>query len=261
MIPEEAVSPSGAVFGWADESGEDKYGNWASFSVAGADGALVGQRLRWIPSGRFMMGSPADEEGRWDDEGPRHEVVFASGFWLFETACRQELWQAVMGNNPSRFKGPTLPVECVSFEDVERFLAKLNAVKPGLGLVLPSEAQWEYACRAGTDTAYSFGKEISRQQVNFGSDGTVRVGSRPANNWGLFEMHGNVLEWCADTWHRTYDGAPADGAAWIDEGAAPHVIRNGSWFGYTRLVRAAYRAWYSPAVCIGDLGFRCARFQ
>lgn len=227
----------------------------------GADGARVTQRLRWIKPGRVMMGSPEGEDGRHSVEGPRHEVVFARGFWLFETACRQELWQAVMNENPSRFKGPTLPVEQVSFEDVKRFLAKLDAARPGLGLVLPSEAEWEYACRAGTDTANSFGNEISRRQVNFDSKGTVPVGSLPANNWGLHEMHGNVWEWCADTWHGNYDGAPADGSAWLDEGAANRVIRGGSWNGDARHIRAAHRGRFGPGHRFDLVGFRCARVQ
>ena len=133
---------------WAIEWGQDRYGVYVAFTVG-----TVTQRLRWIPPGRFLMGSPAGEEGRWDAEGPRHEVTLVEGFWLFDTPCTQALWEAVMGGNPSMFKSPTRPVEQVSFEDMQAFLDKLNAQVPGLNLELPSEAQWEYACRAGTTTA------------------------------------------------------------------------------------------------------------
>jgi formylglycine-generating enzyme required for sulfatase activity len=247
---------------WADEWGRDRHGAWAGFSVTAADGARVVQRLRWCPPGRFLMGSPKVEEGRFDNEDPCHEVVFARGFWMFETACRQELWQAVMGDNPSGMRGALLPVTKVSWWDARRFIERLNARKPGPGLDLPSEAQWEYACRAGTHTAYSFGPEISRGLVNYDTKkGTVPVGSLPPNGWGLHEMHGNVWEWCADMWHNNFDGAPTDGSAWIDAGAAGRVIRGGSWFDGARYVRAAVRTGDPPTRRSEDLGFRCARVQ
>jgi formylglycine-generating enzyme required for sulfatase activity len=180
---------------------------------------------------------------------------------MFETACRQELWQAVMGDNPSRVTGPMLPVTHVSWEDARRFVERLNELRPGLAVDLPSEAQWEYACRAGTDTAYSFGPEIGRDQVNYESGGTVPVGSLPPNRWGLHEMHGNVWEWCADTWHDNYIGAPADGSVWVDGAAAGRVVRGGSWFDVAGGVRAAYRLGGEPDYRDADLGFRCARVQ
>jgi len=261
IVPAAPEPAAGGVPAWADDAGADQYGPWARFSVAGAKGARVAQRLRWCKPGRFMMGSPADEEGRYDDEGPPHEVVFDPGFWMFETACRQELWQAVMGDNPSRVKGPMLPVTDVSWEDARRFIDRLNEKKPGLGLDLPSEAQWEYACRAGTHTAYSFGPTIDRKLVNYSSKRTVPVGSLPPNFWGLHEMHGNVWELCADTWHGSYDGAPADGSAWIDGGAAERVVRGGSCYREARGVRAAYRFRLEPGARDVYLGFRCARVQ
>lgn len=250
--------------GWAEEWGQDGYGPWASFSVTDGTGRPVAQLLRWCPPGRFLMGSPEDEKGRRGNEGPRHEVVFARGFWMFETAVRQELWQAVMGDNPSSFKGAMLPVTNVSWEDARRFVERLNAAKPGLWADLPSEAQWEYACRAGTETAYSFGALVGAEQVRFGqrrNDGPVPVGSLPANGWGLYEMHGNVYEWCIDMWHDNYEGAPADGSAWIDGGAAYHVFRGGSWFSGARYVRAAYRFRFVPGSRFVSLGLRCARVQ
>ena len=131
---------------WAWEWGEDRYGPWGLFRVKG-----VCQRLRWIPPGRFLMGSPPEEAGRYDDEGPQRMVRIAEGFWLFDTPCTQELWEAVMGENPSRFRSPTRPVEQVSWKDAGAFVKRLNRQLKDLELSLPSEAQWEYACLRGHD--------------------------------------------------------------------------------------------------------------
>jgi formylglycine-generating enzyme required for sulfatase activity len=255
---------AGAPPAWADDWGEDAHGAWASFSVVGKDGARITQRLRWCPPGLFQMGSPETEEGRWDDEGPRHEVAIGEGFWMFDTACTEALWEAVTGKAPDPRRGEAFPVTNVSWEDAQSFLRQVNAAKPGLDLSLPSEAQWEYACRAGTDTPYNFGTAISRDQVCYESGAPVPVGSLPPNGWGLFEMHGNGYEWCTDLWHRSYDGAPADGSAWIGAGAggaADRVLRGGSWFVGARDVRAAYRYGSDPAVRDDGIGFRCARVQ
>ena len=138
----------GAPPDWASVWGHDRFGVYVAFTIGEAT-----QRLRWIPPGRFMMGSPRKERGRWEEEGPQHEVTIVDGFWLFDTPCTQALWQAVTGGNPSAYQEPARPVQRVSFEDVEAFLVRINQRVPGLDLVLPSEAQWEYACRAGTTTA------------------------------------------------------------------------------------------------------------
>jgi len=256
------VLVAGGVAPWAEEEGQDEFGPWVTFSVIGPDGVRVIQRLRWCPPGRFLMGSPKDEEGRWDDEGPRHEVVLADGFWLFETVCTEALWEAVTGKAPDPRRGAAFPVTNVSWDDAQDFISRLNALKPGLDLGLPSEAGWEYACRAGTDTPYSFGTTITKKQVCYESDAPVPVGSLPANRWGLHEMHGNVREWCADEWRDNYEGAPTDGSAWVDgQGAAYRVIRGGSWYYEARNVRAAYRSWCVPGTRDFSLGFRCARVQ
>ncbi|MBF8271340.1 MAG: Sulphatase-modifying factor protein [Magnetococcales bacterium] len=258
---------------WADAMGRDVYGLWAEIAISGKNARPVTQRLRWIPPGRFMMGSPENEPERFPDEGPRHEVTFKDGYWLFDTACTQELWQAVMDDNPSRFKFSNHPVDQVYFEDVQKFLEKINKDNPGLELILPSEAQWEYACRAGTVTPFSFGENITPEQVNYdgnhpyrgGVKGeyrnkTVPVASLPANPWGLYEMHGNVWEWCADMWHDSYEGAPADGSVW-DGPTGQRVLRGGSWYDHARVVRAACRDLGSRANRYDNLGFRCARVQ
>ena len=279
---------------WADQWGQDVYGIFAGFTVAG-----VHQRLRWIPPGRFEMGSPEDEPGRWDAEGPQHAVTLAAGFWLFDTPCTQALWQAVMGNNPSRFRSPDRPVQHVSWDDTQLFLERINGLVPGLGLSLPSEARWEYACRAGTQAAlYSGPIEIlgvnnapaldpiawyggnsgvgfdlaedhdtsawPEKQVPHTKAGTRIVGLKAPNRWGLYDMLGNVDEWCADPWHESYDGAPEDGSAWQQPEADPgadRVFRGGSWDARARGVRSAYRGGGVPGDRSGGLGFRCARVQ
>jgi formylglycine-generating enzyme required for sulfatase activity len=298
---ERTVVPPGTASkppSWADDWGVDDYGRWVSFSVPAADGSPVSQRMRWIPPGRFMRGSPDDEPGRYDDEGPRRAVTIADGFWLFDTPCTQALWQAVMGNNPSRFKSPTRPVEQVSFTDVQAFLRKLNDLLPSLNLGLPSEAQWEYACRAGTvvatyagemqilgdynapvlDTIAWYGgnsgvgfeldngydsSDWPGKQYEHNKAGTHPVAQKAANPWGLYDMLGNVWEWCADHWHDNYDRAPDDGSAWLSRGggAAARVLRGGSWLVGARYVRAALRALDAPTDRGDFLGFRCARVQ
>jgi formylglycine-generating enzyme required for sulfatase activity len=129
---------------WANAIGRDRYGLWVRLEVKG-----VRQRLRWIGPGRFWMGSPEDEEGRNEREGARHEVELTRGFWLFDTPCTQALWEVVMEENPSEFPGANRPVENVSWEDCQAFIEQLNEQFPDLGLRLPTEAQWEYACRTG----------------------------------------------------------------------------------------------------------------
>jgi formylglycine-generating enzyme required for sulfatase activity len=257
---------SGIPPAFAEDWGTDEFGPWLSFSVPDPSGGKVTQRMRWIPSGRSMMGSAETEEGRDDDEGPQHEVTIGAGFWLFDTACRQALWQPVMGSNPSGSKGAEQPVERVSWNDCVEFLKRLNELVPSLDLRLPSEAEWEYACRAQTKTPFSFGDEIDPRYVNFSRSrtkrGTVSVGSLLPNPWGLHEMHGNVWEWCADHWHGSYEGAPADGSVWLDaESGAGRVIRGGSWCDNARLCRSACRRRLGAGHRNLHLGFRCARVQ
>jgi formylglycine-generating enzyme required for sulfatase activity len=160
--------------------------------------------FRWCPAGTFMMGSPQDESGRGIDE-TLHQVVLSCGFWLLETEVTQMMWANVMGNNPSQFKGMKQPVERVSWNDCQEYIKKLNDLRvapKGYRFSLPTEAQWEYACRAGTTTAYHFGNTFDGNKANNGGS-TKDVGSYPANAWGLHDMHGNVLEWCLD-WYGDY---------------------------------------------------------
>jgi len=259
--------PAVFPFEWASGWGEDTFGVFQEFTCKN-----VTQRMRWIPPGRFMMGSPGDEKERWDDESPRHEVILTHGFWLADTACTQEMWQAVMGENPSHFKDdPQNPVENVSWETIcNDFLPRINGAIPGIELGLPTEAQWEYACRSGTTTPFWWGHELTTNDANYngnypyagGTKGeyrekTVPVKTFKQNPWGLWQMHGNVREWCAD-WFGTYPQSPV-----IDphgpESGTNRVLRGGSWISNGRYLRSAYRDWIDPSIRIDYDGFRLAR--
>lgn len=269
---------------WAVEWGEDRYGVFASFEVEG-----VQQRMRWIPPGRFWMGSPVDEAGRYGDEGPRHLVELTEGFWLADTPCTQELWVAVMGNNPGQFQSPQRPVERVSWEDCQAFFTKLTNRDALCQGRLPTEAEWEYACRAGTVTATWVGDleilgannaplldDIAWYGGNSGKDydlkkgvdssgwqekqydharaGTREVRLKQRNPWGLHDMLGNVYEWCSD-----WDGNYLDAAVTDPTGptkGSHRLIRGGSWHSDARDVRAAYRSWVRPSLRHFRLGFR-----
>ena len=240
---------------WAAEWGEDRHGPFMSFAV----GDVV-QRLRWVPSGRFLMGSPEREAGRWGDEGPQHEVTLSRGFWLADTPCTQVLWDAVMRSNPSRFVAPDRPVECVSWEDCQGFLGQLNELVPGLGARLPGEAEWEYACRAGTTGPTWGGKlgDIAWYREN-SKQSTQPVRQKAPNPLGLYDMLGNVWEWC-DDWFERYDAAPVTDPRGPASGSL-RVVRGGSWLNFARLVRAALRRADDPGDRSGHLGFRLARGQ
>jgi len=278
--------------GWAVATGRDRYGLWADFKVEG-----VTQRMRWIAPGRFWMGSPEDEEGRWDDEGPRHLVELTSGFWLADTPCTQELYATVMGNNPSRFQSPRRPVEQVSWNDCEVFFEHLKKKEGGIEARFPTEAEWEYACRAGTETATWEGDlkirgecnaplldEVAWYSGNSGVDldlaedeaedssgwpekqyphkraATREIGLKRPNPWGLYDMLGNVFEWCSDWWQVEYPSGPAVDPKGPDSGSH-RVDRDGSWRADARSVRAASRSWAPPGYRWNDLGFRLARGQ
>ena len=206
------------------------------------------------------MGSPEDEEGRFSDEGPRHLVSIDSGFWMFDTPCTQALWEAVMGENPSYFKVADRPVESVSWEQCQEFLTALNSRLDGVQLSLPSEAQWEYACRAGTETArYSENLDaIAWYDENSGNE-THSVAGKEANSWGLYGMLGNVWEWCADVWVNDYTEKFRASAA--ESASAHRVFRGGLWDYGAQSMRAAYRNHGEPSGRDYDLGFRCAEFR
>jgi formylglycine-generating enzyme required for sulfatase activity len=221
-----------------------------------------------IPGDTFLMGSPAGYG--YEDEHPQHHVTVAS-FLIGKYPVTQEQWEAVMGwMLPYRFDGARRPVERVSWNDAQEFCQQLSK-KTGHVYCLPSEAEWEYACRARTVTPYHFGETITTDCANYCGEHTYRlepkgiyrhetteVGSFPPNAFGLYDMHGNVWEWCADTWHKNYLGAPADGSAWAYGGATQRVVRGGSWHEPPDLCRSAVRLKFDPSEPDDFIGFRVA---
>ncbi len=257
---------------WASGYGQDEYGYFAEFSVSTGPRywESVTQRMRWIPPGTFLMGAALGETPSFDPE-LQHQVTLSRGYWLADTACSQELWTAVMGENPSLLtsllKGDLRPVVQVSFNDVAWFLDQLAKLVQGLYPALPTEAQWEYACRAGTTTPFSFGNTITSEQVNFDGyfpygtspiseyrGGTMDVNALLPNPWGLHQMHGNVWEWCTD-WHAAYSSQPQVDPTGPAEGSE-RVIRGGSWNSVARDVRSACRHWDRSVEWEINVGFR-----
>jgi sulfatase modifying factor 1 len=239
-------------FPWACDWGEDDYGPWVAFRIKG-----LRQVLRWVPPGAFRGERPA-------------RAIISRGLWLADTTCTQGLWQAVMGRNPSRFQGQERPVENLSWDDVQDFLQRLNDMLPGLEARLPSEAEWEHGCRAGTETAFWFGDAITTDQVNY--DGnyptggapkgayrkqTVDVTALPCNAWGLYQMHGNVWEWCSD-WYADYPSGEQYDPEGPDTGVR-RVCRGGGWFSHAVFCRSARRDHWRPDQRLDNQGFRLAR--
>ena len=243
--------------------------------------------MLWIPPGRFWMGSPEEEPQRRSAEGPQH-LVQLQGFFLAQTPITQAQWREVadwkpnkgerawskkLNPNPSRFNGDQRPVERVSWEDAMEFCHRISQ-RTSRNYTLPSEAQWEYACRTGTTTPFHWGATISTKLANYDGtkvygdsekgifrEETTHVGTFPANPWGLHDMHGNVWEWCADQWHDNYEGAPEDGRAWIDEGAKSNdlklrLLRGGSWDYRPADCRSAGRGSIHPGHRDINIGFR-----
>ncbi len=217
-------------------------------------------RFCYCPAGKFTMGSPVSEPGHSNDEN-QVSVTISQGFWMAETEVTQGQWQSVIGSNPSRFKGASLPVEQVSWEDAQEMVRKLNQTSrppSGFKFALPTEAQWEYACRAGTQTAYAFGSQLTPQKANFGKGAggqTVAVMSYGPNRWGLYEMHGNVWEWCSD-WRG--DGLQGGVDPRGDSSGVSRVIRGGGWDIDAVRCRAADRDGNAPGYRLNVLGFRPA---
>jgi uncharacterized protein (TIGR02996 family) len=235
--------------------------------IALAEG--VDMTLAWIAPGTFLMGSPPGEAKGIDNE-TLHEVTLAQGFYRGIHAVTQAQWQAVMGENPSDFKGEILPVEMVSWDDCQAFCTKLRQ-KYGKGYRLPSEAEWEYACRAGTTTPFHFGETMSTGQANYdgnypynnGTQGDYRevttpVGSFSPNAWGLFDLHGNVWEWCRDEYRPYGELGTMDTLETENISKNARVLRGGSWRSGAWLCRSAIRGWFAPGNRGDYYGFRAA---
>ncbi len=267
---------------WATAIGRDRWGLWIEIELAG-----IHLRMRWIGPGRFVMGSPETETGRSDDE-LQHKVTLTRGYWLAETPCTQALWQAVMGNNPSEFKTPDRPVERVSWNDVHAFLGRVNA--NGVDLRLPTEAEWEYACRTGitngTTSAHEQEIEVGSTSLSGGTSlydrksgidyaearkdypwlanqrhnghpGSHPVAREGPNDWGMYDMLGNVWEWCED-WYGLYQPNPQTNPKGPAKGSG-RVLRGGSWLSNSRYVRSSARNLYDPGFRPDYVGFRLAR--
>ena len=234
----------------------------------------IGMKLVYIPAGKFMMGSPAIELGRFADQGPQHEVKITKGYYLGKYPVTQAEYQKVMGTNPSWFAASggdkarvagldtsRFPVERVSWEDAKEFCRRLS-LKEGKAYRLPTEAEWEYACRAGTRTAYNVGATLSTREANFIDSKVARpvaVGSYAPNAWGLCDMHGNVFQWCAD-WYGPdyYANSPSRDPAGPENGSR-RVPRGGSWNFPGERCRAAYRGNDPPSFVSNIIGLRVAR--
>lgn len=244
-------------------------------------------KMMQIPAGNFLMGSPADEPERLDNEGPRHEVKIEP-FFMGAYPVTQAQWRAVaalpqinleLNPDPARFRGDNRPVEQVNWYEAVEFCKRLSAYT-GREYRLPTEAEWEYACRAGTTTPFHFGETITTDLANYrgtdddrynfsgsygrGPKGEHREETTPvdqfgiANAWGLCDMHGNVWEWCQDHWYKSYEGAPLDGSAWLsNDENAPRVLRGGSWSDLPRYCRSANRGTiFNPRESTDVFGFR-----
>lgn len=226
----------------------------------------VALEMLHIPGGTFMMGSSEDEVDRYNDEGPQHEVRVAS-FFMGRYPITQAQWRVVaslpeveqeLDPNPSDFKGDNRPVEQVSWFDVMEFCARLSA-HTGQIYTLPSEAQWEYACRAGTTSPFYFGRTLTTDLANYDGNQTTEVGNFPPNAFGLYDMHGNVWEWCLDHFHNSYKRAPTDGSAWVNAEAGEYksrIVRGGSWHFNPRFCRCAFRLYNFPDYRNNNFGFR-----
>jgi formylglycine-generating enzyme required for sulfatase activity len=236
-----------------------------------------------IPPGEFVMGAPADELESRSNERPQHLVTIKQPFFMSQCPITQAQWQAIMGNNPARFtSNVNLPVESVTWQGAQKFCRRLSS-KTQRSYGLPSEAQWEYACRAGTTTPFHFGKTIDAEIANYraedqkmgesifsgnydqGALGLFRKQTTPVGSMGVFnafglcDMHGNVWEWCEDDWHDDYKGAPNDGSVWMNytsKKSSLKVLRGGSWYGNPSYCRSACRNSYVIDLRYDDLGFR-----
>jgi formylglycine-generating enzyme required for sulfatase activity len=230
----------------------------------------LGMKFVWIPPGSFLMGSPQAEKQRNGNE-PQHKVTLTKGFYLSVSLVTQEQWKEIMEKNPSMFSGEKqLPVDSVSWNDCQEFIKKLKA-KEKQAYRLPTEAEWEYACRAGTTTPFHVGDTLSLAQANFqGHDPNVKdkkklpllrttpVNHFPANAWGLHDMHGNLWQWCQD-WYGDYPQKEVTDPKGPAQGSS-RVLRGGSWFYTADCCRSACRHWGEPGLRNYSIGFRLCFF-
>lgn len=267
VIRKHTIFPEEFPEAWASDWGEDEFGLWMAFTYKG-----VKQAFRWCEPGTFLMGSPKDESELelFGTDETQHEVTLSKRFLIADTPVTQALWQEMMENIPRKFQGEERPVESVSWDEAQMFITKMNGLKSELKLCLPTEAQWEYACRAGTATPFSWGDQIDSTLVNFDGnhpynngqrseyrEQTIDVKALPCNDWGLYQMHGNVWEWYQD-WYDEYPSGPVIDPQGSGSGDR-RVLRGGSWFNSGRHCRSAVRFNFDPSNRFNFTGFRLAR--
>lgn len=266
--------------------------NSQQYSTGGSDSQLkyleisktfispsIGMEFILIPNGKFTMGSPSEEQGRYDNEGPVneypvHEVNIKKSFYMGKYPVTQKQWRRVMGNKSSVLQEDNLPIVNVSWDDAQEFIRKLNQMEVINKYRLPSEAEWEYACRADTKCSYSFGDDESiledyawyngrsrrEKHIVFNLENIIRpVGEKKPNPWGLYDMYGNVYEWCQDNYHENYNGAPSDGRAWEDVISLKRVFRGGSYCSSASYCRSAFRSTDNQNKRDYNIGFRVVR--
>lgn len=219
-----------------------------------------------IPSGSFNMGAASSEQGSEDDERPVHQVAIDYEFEIMSTEVTQRMWLEVMGNNPSSFPKEYSPVEWVSWTECKEFIEIIDECDANHYYRLPSEAEWEYACRAGSDSRFYWGNDPDGEQiedyawsVNNSLNRTHSVAQKIPNAWGLYDMIGNVMEWCEDSYQYSYSGAPEDGSAWYSGNLSNRVVRGGCWFSTLDNCRSAARNLEGIGNTKYSVGFRVVR--
>ncbi|MDR1241174.1 MAG: formylglycine-generating enzyme family protein [Deltaproteobacteria bacterium] len=224
----------------------------------------IGMEFVLIPAGSFMMGTDKNVEDAADNETPQHRVYISKPFYLGKHEVTQAQWETIMGDNPSRFQGRSNPVEQVSWDDAQEFVRRLNQREGHARFRLPTEAEWEYAARAETTTAYSFGDGTDNlgRYAWYGDNSSGKphpVGQKEPNAWGLYDIHGNVWEWVQDRFgERYYAISPASDPGGPSDGPPLHVFRGGSWHNPAKFCRSADRNYYTPYFRSELLGFRLA---
>ncbi len=267
--PALGAEPARAIAPFASDRAKVHQQAWAShLEVPIQVTNSIGMKFSLIPPGQFSMGSPAKEEWHRDDE-PLHRVTISKPYYMATTEVTQREWKALMGTNPSFCTGDDLPVETVTWEQAAEFCNKLS-LKEGAKYRLPTEAEWEFACRAGSTTPFYTGQTISTDQANYDGnytyangrkgdfrEATTEAGKLEDNAWGLFDMHGNVWEWCAD-WYAEYPAADVTDPTG-PAGGDRRVFRGGSWVNFPAVCRSANRAKVIPLSWHFHLGFRVVR--
>ena len=244
---------------WACEWGNDHFGTWMTLSILNFD-----YKFRWIPPGTTVIG---DNRTHVQDCKPEHFVHFEIGFWIGETTVSKLFWSSVERSKSSDLINEQHPMVFVSWSDVQSFIENLNIHHPYLHLSLPNEYQWEYACRAGQNTRYFFGDRISREQAHFRNEhGTIAIKEKPKNKWGLYQMHGNVWEWCNNSFdpnsykayqkHQKSENPIDSNNIEFHETDLKKAIRGGGWYNKASLLSSGFRRGLDKDFSADDLGFR-----